>query len=140
MLPSNTGSLRYLEGPHPIPLAGQTFHVSVHSNRVGLRLTETTESHAMELTSEPACVGTIQRTPSGEIFIIGPDGPTIGGYPKIGYVVDADLDRLGQLKAGSPIEFIPVDGLTAIAIQDEQRQRLTRRLTELRLRALGTLD
>jgi len=28
------------------------------------------------------------------------DGQTIGGYPKVAHVIDADLDMLGQLRTG----------------------------------------
>ena len=33
------------------------------------------------------------------------DHGTIGGYPKIGVVISADLDRVGQLTPGTKINF-----------------------------------
>jgi allophanate hydrolase subunit 2 len=37
--------------------------------------------------------------------VLGVDGQTIGGYPKVAHVIAADLDRLGQLRPGDKIEF-----------------------------------
>jgi allophanate hydrolase subunit 2 len=61
--------------------------------------------HEIELPSEPSTPGTIQVTPGGDPIILGPDGPTIGGYPKIGFVVQADLGRGGQLRPGDPVRL-----------------------------------
>ena len=37
--------------------------------------------------------------------MLGVDGQTIGGYPRIAQVIRADLDILGQLRPGSKISF-----------------------------------
>jgi urea carboxylase len=41
--------------------------------------------------------------------ILGPDGPSLGGFVCPVVVVDAELWKLGQLRPGDLIEFIPVD-------------------------------
>ena len=56
--------------------------------------------HGFSLASEPAIPGAIQIPPSGGPIVLGPDGPTIGGYPKVAVVIDADLDRLGRAGPG----------------------------------------
>jgi antagonist of KipI len=58
-----------------------------------------------EMTSEPVCPGAVQVTPDGQCIVLGVDGQTIGGYPKIAQVIQADLDTLGQLRPGQLIEF-----------------------------------
>jgi allophanate hydrolase subunit 2 len=37
--------------------------------------------------------------------VLGVDGQTIGGYPRIAQIIRADLDILGQLRPGSKISF-----------------------------------
>jgi biotin-dependent carboxylase-like uncharacterized protein len=90
-------------------LAG-SFKVTPASNRMGLRLQgEPLALPDRELVSEPVCPGSVQVTRDGQCIILGVDGQTIGGYPKVAQVIAADLDALGQLRPGDPIRFIPVD-------------------------------
>ncbi|MFI5385712.1 MAG: biotin-dependent carboxyltransferase family protein [Fimbriimonadales bacterium] len=132
------GPFRVLKGPQsgfagqPIRLASGRvlpLRVSNDSDRTGIRLdglspqelpkidSETTvralgnarHDKFPELPSEPACVGAIQSTPSGQLIVIGPDGPTIGGYPKIAVVCSADLDRLAHLRPGQEVELATID-------------------------------
>src|SRR5262249_61372345 len=58
-----------------------------------------------ELLSEPVCPGTVQVTRDGQCIILGVDGQTIGGYPKVAQVIGADLDPLGQLRPGARVHF-----------------------------------
>jgi len=60
---------------------------------------------ARELVSEPVCPGTIQVTRDGQCIILGVDGQTIGGYPKIAQVIAADLPRLGQFRPNDEVSF-----------------------------------
>jgi allophanate hydrolase subunit 2 len=77
-----------------------------------------------ELASEPACFGAIQITPSGMPIILGPDGPTIGGYPKIGGVISADLAALGQLAPTNAIHFEEISYEQAQELNQSEVQRL----------------
>jgi antagonist of KipI len=61
-----------------------------------------------ELVSEPVCPGTVQVTRDGQCIVLGVDGQTIGGYPKVGQIIAADLDRLGQLRPSEEVNFLPV--------------------------------
>lgn len=112
--------LRVLDGPqsdwfHPEDLTGPaadppTFEVSASSNRMGLRLKgPCLRLPQRELVSEPVCPGSVQVTHDGQCIILGVDGQTIGGYPKVAQVVSADLDLLAQLRPGDRVMFERVD-------------------------------
>lgn len=94
-------------GDEPLPeeLTNSAFTVGFQSNRVGLRLSGPCLALRPEGASEPACHGTLQLDNSGAIIILGPDGPTLGGYPKLAVVASHHLDDLGQLRPGDPIRF-----------------------------------
>jgi antagonist of KipI len=110
------------------------FVVSPKSNRMGLRLEgEALAVPARELLSEPVCPGTVQVTRDGQLVIIGVDGQTIGGYPKLAQVVTADIDRLGQLRPGDRLGFIPIDWKEAELLYRTKMAELRRWLTRLRL-------
>ena len=90
--------------------AAETCTVTSASNRMGLRLRgEPVPLPGRELVSEPVCPGAVQVTRDGQCIILGVDGQTIGGYPKIAQVVSADLDRLGQLRPGDVVSFMEVN-------------------------------
>jgi allophanate hydrolase subunit 2 len=57
--------------------------------------------------SEPVLPGSIQVPPDGRPIVTMPDGPTLGGYPKIGWMEPAERARLAQCRAGQGIRFIP---------------------------------
>lgn len=100
------GPIQIALGPQPIvDVTGQPFRVSVASDRVGIRLDGLPPMEIPELVSEPACVGAIQLTPSGQLIVIGPDGPTIGGYPKVAVVKAHEIDRLAHLPPGREVIF-----------------------------------
>ncbi|HEY2784298.1 MAG TPA: biotin-dependent carboxyltransferase family protein [Fimbriiglobus sp.] len=82
------------------------YEVTPASNRMGLRLNgERLERRPGELTSEPVAPGAVQITNDGMPVVLGVDGQTIGGYPKIAHVIRADLDRLAQLRPGTTVTF-----------------------------------
>jgi allophanate hydrolase subunit 2 len=98
-------------------------------SRAGIRLNTSTRFDAEEMPSEPSCVGAIQCTPSGQLIVIGPDGPTIGGYPRIGTVIDADLDLIPRLSIGQEVSLTPTE-LPLAARAGEDRQVKIRNLIE----------
>jgi antagonist of KipI len=86
-----------------------TFAVTPASDRMGLRLAgPALPVPKRELLSEPVCPGTVQVTRDGGCIVLGLDGQTIGGYPKIAQVIVADLDVLGQLRPGDRVRFVRV--------------------------------
>ena len=86
----------------------QTWTVTPRSNRVGLRLAgpEPLErAQTGELPSEGTVPGAVQIPPNGQPVVFTADHPVTGGYPVIGYVADADVDRCAQLAPGQRIRF-----------------------------------
>ena len=82
------------------------FMISTASDRMGLRLNGALlRPPDRELVSEPVCPGSIQVTREGQPIILGVDGQTIGGYPKIAQIIRAEIDTLGQLRAGDDVRF-----------------------------------
>ncbi|MSU76886.1 MAG: biotin-dependent carboxyltransferase [Gemmataceae bacterium] len=95
---------------------GQIFQITPASNRMGLRLgSRPLTIPNREMVSEPVCPGSVQVTREGQCIVLGVDGQTIGGYPKIAQVIDADLDALGQLRPGQRVQFALVTMAEAIA-------------------------
>jgi biotin-dependent carboxylase-like uncharacterized protein len=83
-------------------LVAQPWTVTSDSNRIGLRLDgEALERNRTdELPSEGLVRGALQVPPSGTPVLFLADHPVTGGYPVIGYVADADVDRCAQLRPG----------------------------------------
>jgi biotin-dependent carboxylase-like uncharacterized protein len=109
-LPGDPATLEILPGPQADRLDLRRFleteyTVSIHSDRVGIRLSGPLLPTPDEIPSEPCCVGAIQITREGLPIILGPDGPTIGGYPKVAVVVDSHLDRVAQFTPGCRVRF-----------------------------------
>ncbi|WP_077406632.1 biotin-dependent carboxyltransferase family protein [Microbulbifer agarilyticus] len=90
--------------------ASTTYEVSPQSNRMGIRLEATPfdTSELPQMTSSGLCPGTIQVPPSGQPIVSFVEAQTIGGYPRIGHVIEADQHLLGQLKPRDRINFTPV--------------------------------
>lgn len=78
------------------------WRVGAASDRVGCRLEGEPLRHRgpAEILSDGMVPGSIQVPPDGRPIVMLADGPTTGGYPKIGTVVTADLPRLAQLVPG----------------------------------------
>jgi allophanate hydrolase subunit 2 len=113
-------------------LLSDKLRVSVDSDRRGIRLEGAKLEPGEEKTSEPICVGAVQLTPSGQLIVIGPDGPTIGGYPQIAFVCEADLDRLAQLRPGDEVRFEEVTLEEARERSRDRTQRIARQSEVLR--------
>jgi antagonist of KipI len=148
----NLSVLRVLFGPqadwfplrHRFHLPGDEwvppmqFRVRPESNRMGLRL----EGPALpfpdrELVSEPVCPGAIQVTRDGQYIILGVDGQTIGGYPKIAQVISADLDILGQLRPGDEVFFVAATLEEAERLSREKQAELWAWATRIRAAVNG---
>jgi urea carboxylase len=57
-------------------------------------------------------------------IILGPDGPSLGGFVCPATVITAELWKIGQLKAGDTVRFIPVSIETARAMERAQQESL----------------
>lgn len=80
--------------------------ISSSSDRVGYRLEGAAlKAEPPELHSEPVRVGSIQVPENGLPIVTMPDGPTVGGYPKIALVDRSDLAWVAQCRPGQTIQF-----------------------------------
>lgn len=114
----------------------RSFEVTPASNRMGLRLRdEPLAVPARELVSEPVCPGAVQVTRDGQCIVLGVDGQTIGGYPKIAHVIAADLDKLAQLRPGEAVRFQQVSLEDAESLYRQKQAELREWLTRLRTTA-----
>lgn len=106
----------------------QAFQVDAASNRQGLRLRGDAlcSDDGRERVSEPVVPGTIQLPPDGQPIVLLADAQTVGGYPRIGHVIAADMSLLAQRRAGQRLRFRPVDRGEAMRALREQRARLAR--------------
>ncbi len=120
--------LRAVYGPHGAPdfftpRDIETFfatHWTVHynSSRTGVRLIGPKPEWAREDGGEAGlhpsnihdnayAIGTVDFTGDMPV-ILGPDGPSLGGFVCPATVIGADLWKLGQLTAGDTVSFVPV--------------------------------
>lgn len=83
-----------------------SWNVSSRSDRTGYRLDGLRlEAPKREMQSEPVLVGSIQVPPDGRPIVIMPDGPTVGGYPKLALVDEDSLSWLAQCGPGVPFRW-----------------------------------
>ncbi|MCE0496158.1 biotin-dependent carboxyltransferase family protein [Vibrio salinus] len=131
LLPHNDGVIRVMEGPEESQFSPDAIHrfysspwrVKTESNRMGFRLDgpvlERMVSH--ELLSHGILPGIIQVPPEGKPIIIGVDGQTTGGYPRMASVIASDLWKIGQLRPGTDILFRKVTPEEAKHAYQEQQ-------------------
>jgi allophanate hydrolase subunit 2 len=89
-------------------LVASSFRIGTLGDRVGIRLTGPSEPSwrpraDAAARSAPMCKGAIQVTPAGELIVLGPDGPTTGGYPLIAVVAS---EQIGILLARRPHSLV----------------------------------
>lgn len=119
-VPSEEGPVRFVWGIHAelFPpqvrqaFVGAPFRVTPMMDRMGVRLADEggvfTGSSILSLVSDPILPGDIQILGDGTPIVLMRDHQPTGGYPRIGTVISADLDRFAQLRAGEPVAFMPV--------------------------------
>ncbi len=121
-------ALRVIYGPQGAPkffteqdierFFDAVWQVHYNSSRTGIRLIgpkpEWARSDGGEAGMHPSNIhdnayafGTVDFTGDMPV-ILGPDGPSLGGFVCPATVINADLWMLGQLKSGDKIRFIPV--------------------------------
>ncbi|MDR0673834.1 MAG: urea carboxylase [Zoogloeaceae bacterium] len=128
--------LRVIYGPHGAPeyftdayietFFSTEWTVHFNSSRTGVRLIGPKPEWAREsggeaglhpsnLHDNPYVVGAVDFTGDMPV-ILGPDGPSLGGFVCPVTVIEADLWQLGQLQAGDRLRFVPVDLAAARAL------------------------
>jgi urea carboxylase len=129
-----------LVGPHTAPdfftdeditmLFATQWKVHYQSDRTGVRLVGPKPKwarpdggeaglHPSNIHDNAYAVGTIDFTGDMPI-LLGPDGPSLGGFVCPATIVQAELWKLGQLKAGDTVQFKPLALGQAEAMEREQ--------------------
>jgi antagonist of KipI len=101
----------------------RSFRTSSRSDRMGLRLDGEPLScagHDACMTSVAVFPGTVQLPPDGRPIVLLADAQTIGGYPVIGQVIEADLPLAAQLRPGEAVRLRQV---TIEEARDAMRER-----------------
>jgi biotin-dependent carboxylase-like uncharacterized protein len=128
-----SSAVRITRGPHADlfdeaawhTLTETEFSVSTASDRTGYKLKGKAVSDATgNLPSDASCQGAIQIPGDGTPIVLMADAPTVGGYPKIAVVAEADLPILAQRSPGEPVRF------QLVTIEQSQRA-LKRRASDL---------
>jgi len=101
------------------------YRVSTASDRTGYKLKGVPVSNRVAtFPSEASCPGSIQIPGDGAPIVLMADAPTVGGYPKIAVVAEADLPIVAQRSPGDSLRF------ELITIEQSQRA-LKRRASDL---------
>jgi antagonist of KipI len=119
--------IRYIPLPSTLALDGRAWQVSARSNRQGLRLEGAAlEGPRSEGISAPVAPGTVQCPPDGKPIVLLADAQTVGGYPRLGHVISADLPRLAHVCPGEIVRFQSCDAQTATRLACAARARIAR--------------
>ena len=106
---------------------GQKHEVTHHISSMGVKLKGLPiDIGKVTMYSEGISKGAIQVTPNGQAIIMLHERQTIGGYPKIGSVISADIPILAQCQAGTHVQFVECDVDTAremLLLRDDKFQR-----------------
>lgn len=135
---SRRWELAVTEGPHGAPefftrkdfdtIVGTDYEVHFNSDRTGVRLigpkpewarTDGGEAglHPSNIHDTPYSVGALDFTGDTPI-LLGPDGPSLGGFVCPVTVVAADRWKLGQLCPGDTVRFVPIRAEHAASIRE----------------------
>jgi len=121
-------TLRVIYGPHGSPeyfspryieqFLATEWEIHFNSSRTGVRLIGPKPEwsredggeaglHSSNIHDNPYAIGAIDFTGDMPV-ILGPDGPSLGGFVCPVTIIEADLWQTGQLKAGDKVRFVPV--------------------------------
>ena len=139
-----THCLRVTLGPQGAPdfltpagldeLLGASWRVDHRSDRSGIRLVGPRPQfsrsdggeaglHPSNILDSAYSVGTVMLA-GDEAVIVGPDGPSLGGFAAFCQVVRADRWRLGQLRAGDKVTLEAVDADRAADLHARAESRI----------------
>lgn len=131
-------ALRVLPGPYGAPdllsadgleeLWAATWTAHLDSDRTAIRLTGPQPGwtrgdggeagpHPSNILDSAYGIGTLMLA-GDTAAVVGPDGPTLGGFAAIAQVIRGDLWRLGQIRAGDAVTLDPVDPVHAGGVHD----------------------
>jgi allophanate hydrolase subunit 2 len=106
-------------------LTESEYRISTSSDRTGYKLEGPPLANSLgTLPSEAGCPGAIQVPGDGLPIALMADAPTVGGYPKIAVVSEADLPILAQRRPGESIRF-------QLVTIEQSHRALKRRLSDM---------
>ena len=141
---SQCWQLRVIYGPHGAPdfftdadlemFFEHDWEVHYNSSRTGVRLIGPKPDwarqdggeaglHPSNIHDNAYAFGTVDFTGDMPV-ILGPDGPSLGGFVCPATVITADLWKLGQLHAGDNVRFVPVSIEQAVALEAAQKRQI----------------
>jgi urea carboxylase len=133
-----------LVGPHAAPdfftpddiavFFATDWQVHYNSSRTGVRLVGPKPTwarrdggeaglHPSNIHDNAYAIGAIDFTGDMPV-ILGPDGPSLGGFVCPATVVDAELWKIGQLAPGNTVRFVPMTMAEAVALSRAQTAAL----------------
>ncbi len=139
---TNQWEIAVLYGPHGAPdffteadieqFFAAEWKVHHNSSRTGVRLigpkpqwarSDGGEAglHPSNIHDNAYAIGAVDFTGDMPI-ILGPDGPSLGGFVCPVTIVQAELWKIGQLKPGDSIHFYPISMEQALALEQQQNQ------------------
>ncbi|MDF3070391.1 MAG: accA [Polyangiaceae bacterium] len=142
--------LGVLYGPHGAPdfftprdietLYSSEWEVHYNSNRTGVRLVGPKPEwarpdggeaglHPSNIHDVAYAIGAIDFTGDMPI-LLGPDGPSLGGFVCPGVIATAELWKMGQLRPGDKVRLVPLSEPQACALEAAQLQLIERRDAE----------
>ncbi|MEJ3405194.1 urea carboxylase [Rathayibacter sp. YIM 133350] len=137
---TSTWQVGVTEGPHAAPdfftradmdaFYGADYEVHYNSARTGVRLLGPRPAwarsdggeaglHPSNIHDNPYAIGAIDFTGDTPI-ILGPDGPSLGGFVCPAVVASGELWKLGQLRPGDTVRFVPVREAEAAGLLHER--------------------
>ena len=136
--------IRVLYGPHGAPdfftmddiadLFNTSWQVHYNSSRTGIRLIGPKPKwarldggeaglHPSNIHDNAYAIGTIDYTGDMPV-ILGPDGPSLGGFVCPATIIKSDLWKIGQVKPGDRIRFVPVNLHHANELEEAQLREI----------------
>jgi urea carboxylase len=137
---SDCWEIGVLEGPHAAPefltrsgvdaLLGTEWRVHHHSARTGVRLVGPAPLwaradggdaglHPSNIHDAPYAVGAVDLTGDTPI-VLGPDGPSLGGFVCPATVVTAERWKLGQLRPGDRVRLVSISPDDAVELRAQR--------------------
>jgi len=139
---TNAWQLQVVYGPHGAPdfltnhdieiFFNTDWEVHYNSSRTGVRLLGPKPQWAREDGGEAGlhpsnihdnayAFGSVDFTGDMPV-ILGPDGPSLGGFVCAATVIQADLWKIGQLRSGDKVRFLPVSVENAVTLEANQQK------------------
>ena len=137
-------TLRVVNGPHGTEeyfatadlaaLFAANWQVHYHASRTGIRLIGPKPVwarsdggdaglHPSNIHDNAYAIGAVDFTGDMPV-ILGPDGPSLGGFVCPVTVIQADLWMLGQMRAGDRVRFAPVSAAAAVELAVQRDRQI----------------